>query len=161
MVSNYFNNYDPGYPHYSTTKGKNIGANGGLYNRIGRAYPDVAANGAWTHMYASGTLIREGGTSMAAPLVASIINLINEERLAAGKSTVGFVNPTFYGNPTAFHESVAAYEDHILTRRLTIRQHHYWCQPRLRSYLCIQLYSWVSLGHHASPKNYMSYARLI
>jgi tripeptidyl-peptidase-1 len=125
-VSNYFANYDPGYPYYSTTKGKNIGANGGLYNRNGRAYPDVAANGAWTHrtyppssspshpppltnpsthtVYASGTLIREGGTSMAAPLVASIINLLNEERLAAGKATVGFVNPTFYGNPQAFHD---------------------------------------------------------
>jgi len=48
-VSNWFANYDPGYPTYSTTKGKNIGANGGLYNRNGRAYPDVAANGAWTH----------------------------------------------------------------------------------------------------------------
>jgi len=27
-------------------------------------------------MYANGTLIREGGTSMAAPIVASIINLV-------------------------------------------------------------------------------------
>jgi len=55
-------------------------------------------------VYADGNLIREGGTSMAAPLVASIINLLNEERLAAGKATVGFVNPTFYGNPQAFHD---------------------------------------------------------
>lgn len=74
---------DSGYPHYSTTKGKNIGQNGGLYNRIGRAYPDVSANGAWTHMYADGKLIREGGTSMAAPLVASIINIVSIAATAA------------------------------------------------------------------------------
>ena len=74
-------NIHRGYPTYSTTKGKNIGANGGLYNRIGRAYPDISANGAWTHMYADGELIREGGTSMATPLVASIINLVNSQDL--------------------------------------------------------------------------------
>lgn len=42
-VKTYFENADPGWPHYSTSKGKNIGANGGLYNRAGRAYPDVSA----------------------------------------------------------------------------------------------------------------------
>jgi tripeptidyl-peptidase-1 len=31
------------------------------------------------------------GTSVATPVWASILTLINEERLAAGKSTVGFV----------------------------------------------------------------------
>lgn len=29
---------------------------------------------------------------------------INEERLAAGKTTVGFVNPVIYANPSAFHD---------------------------------------------------------
>ena len=29
---------------------------------------------------------------------------INEERLAAGKKTVGFVNPTLYANPSALHD---------------------------------------------------------
>jgi tripeptidyl-peptidase-1 len=43
-----------------------------------------------------------GGTSASAPIVASIITLINEQRLAAGKSTVGFINPTIYQNPDAF-----------------------------------------------------------
>jgi tripeptidyl-peptidase-1 len=62
----------------------------------------VSANGAWTHIYINGTLYRYGGTSMATPLFASIINIINDQRIAAGKSTVGFVNPTFYANPQAF-----------------------------------------------------------
>ena len=39
----------------------------------------------------------------SAPLWASFINRINEERLAAGKSTVGFVNPTLYANPGVMH----------------------------------------------------------
>jgi tripeptidyl-peptidase-1 len=45
-----------------------------------------------------------GGTSAAAPAFASILNLINEERLAANKSTVGFVNPTLYANPQVLHD---------------------------------------------------------
>jgi tripeptidyl-peptidase-1 len=32
-------------PYYKTTDGKNIGKNGGKYNRAGRAMPDVSANG--------------------------------------------------------------------------------------------------------------------
>lgn len=34
-----------------------------------------------------------GGTSASAPTFAAILTRINEERLSAGKSTVGFVNP--------------------------------------------------------------------
>ena len=77
-VQTYFDEFDPGFPHYSTTKGKNIGANGGIYNRIGRGYPDVSANGAWWNTYAGGKLHRFGGTSMSTPLVASIINLVRD-----------------------------------------------------------------------------------
>jgi hypothetical protein len=42
------------------------------------------------------------GTSASAPIIASIINLINERRLEAGKNTVGFIKPTLYKNPDAF-----------------------------------------------------------
>lgn len=53
-------------------------------------------------MYIGGVLQNVGGTSMSAPLFASIINLINEQRLLVGKSTVGFLNPALYNNPQAF-----------------------------------------------------------
>jgi tripeptidyl-peptidase-1 len=33
------------------------------------------------------------GTSASAPVVASIITLINDARIAAGKNSVGFLNP--------------------------------------------------------------------
>ena len=36
---------------------------------------------------------RVSGTSVSVPIWASILTLINEERLAQNKSTVGFVNP--------------------------------------------------------------------
>lgn len=38
------------------------------------------------------------GTSIASPLVAAIVNRINEERLAVGKGPVGFLNPVIYAN---------------------------------------------------------------
>lgn len=43
-VTNYVQKY-PQYKSYSTTNNQNIGADGGIYNSAGRAYPDVSAVG--------------------------------------------------------------------------------------------------------------------
>jgi hypothetical protein len=59
-------------------------------------YPPLAYS---TSLIIGGVPDMKGGTSMAAPVVASIFTLINEERLAVGKHPVGFVNPTLYTNP--------------------------------------------------------------
>lgn len=40
-----------------------------------------------------------GGTSAATLVFAAILNRINEERIAVGKSTVEFVNPTLVSLP--------------------------------------------------------------
>jgi tripeptidyl-peptidase-1 len=48
--------------------------------------------------------ILKGGTSMSTPLVAAIFTRINDERLAVGKSPIGFVNPTLYANPQIFND---------------------------------------------------------
>lgn len=45
-----------------------------------------------------------GGTSASAPIFASIISLINEERLRCNKTTVGFLNPTIYKYPEMFND---------------------------------------------------------
>ena len=37
-----------------------------------------------------------GGTSCAAPTVGAVIGLLNNERLKAGKKTLGFLNPLIY-----------------------------------------------------------------
>lgn len=76
-VNGYFKISNNSLPYYSTTLAKNIGANGGLFNRNGRAVPDVSANGAWWHDYTHGKLGRSGGTSMSTPLFASLINLVS------------------------------------------------------------------------------------
>lgn len=39
-VANYFAEHNPPYPYYSTVNNISIGANGGIYNRNGRGYPD-------------------------------------------------------------------------------------------------------------------------
>lgn len=43
-----------------------------------------------------GKLSPSGGTSAASPVVAGIIGLLNDARLRAGKSTLGFINPLLY-----------------------------------------------------------------
>ena len=48
-----------------------------MYNRIGRASPDVAANGAGWEVYIQGKLRSVGGTSMAAPVFASLLSLVS------------------------------------------------------------------------------------
>lgn len=51
----------------------------------------------------------ESGTSASAPIFASMINLINGERIAAGKSSLGFLNPSLYKNADAFNDIVGGY----------------------------------------------------
>ena len=42
-VASYFANYNPPYPYYESINNDSFGANGGIYNRIGRGYPDFSA----------------------------------------------------------------------------------------------------------------------
>jgi len=105
FVSTFFATADVPYPSYATlNESDTFGANGGIYNTIGRGAPDVSATGDNVVVVVQGKQGLIGGTSAATPLFASILNRINEERLGADKSTVGFVNPTLYANPQAFHD---------------------------------------------------------
>jgi len=108
-LATYFANHDPGYKSYSALKNATgsegtIGANGGVYNRVGRGYPDVSANGNNIAVYFAGKFAVSGGTSASTPIFASIVNLINEQRIKAGKATVGFLNPALYGNPSMLND---------------------------------------------------------
>lgn len=47
-------------------------------------------------MIIGGELGPAGGTSAAAPVVASIVALLNDARLCAGKPALGFLNPLIY-----------------------------------------------------------------
>lgn len=104
-VAYYFKNHDPGLPYYvANAEATNIGANGGIYNRAGRGFPDVSANGAQLLFYIDEKRSHSFGTSLAAPIWGSVITLINEERTAIGKGPVGFLNPTLYSNSWVFND---------------------------------------------------------
>ncbi|KAH8901971.1 hypothetical protein BR93DRAFT_973059 [Coniochaeta sp. PMI_546] len=75
---------------------------GKLFNKAGRGYPDVAALGDNYLVHMQGFSDHLGGTSVAVPIWASILTLINEERLARGKGTVGFVHQVLYDHPEVF-----------------------------------------------------------
>lgn len=92
-MNTYLTQHTPPYASYSATNNSGIGTGGGIYNRNGRGYPDVAAVGDNIVIFTGGAPTLIGGTSASAPVFASLINRINEERIAGGKGTVGFVNP--------------------------------------------------------------------
>lgn len=103
-VAKYFSIANLSYPYYETADNGSIGANGGIYNRIGRGYPDISAIGDRVVLYCHGAPGVIGGTSAAAPAFAAMLTRINEERLAVGKPVVGFVNPVLYAHPEAFFD---------------------------------------------------------
>lgn len=95
VLDNYLLHHNPNYRSFNTSDGV-IPDDGGIYNRGGRAYPDVAALGQSGAIVANGRFQAVGGTSMSAPIIAAIFNRINEQRLSIGKGPVGFVNPALY-----------------------------------------------------------------
>ena len=72
---------------------------GKVFNMRGRGYPDVAAIGENFRVVLRAYPNRMHGTSVSTPIWASILTLINEERLAAGKSTIGFVHQVLVSPP--------------------------------------------------------------
>lgn len=63
-------------------------------NVSGRAYPDIAAQAENFCVIPGGCSV--AGTSCASPTAAGVIAALNDVRLAAGKSSLGFLNPLLY-----------------------------------------------------------------
>lgn len=96
--SNYF-----GRPYYQEATGlvdayidSLHGMHDGLYNKSGRAYPDLAAQGYRYLTVYNNTVISLDGTSASAPTVASIVSLLNDALLAKARPPLGFLNPWLY-----------------------------------------------------------------
>lgn len=102
-INTYFEEHEPPYPYYYNGSYLNA-TNGGLYNRNGRGIPDVAANGDNIAIFIYEGSYLSGGTSASSPIFASLINRIVEERLAAGKGPLGFINPVIYQHPEVFND---------------------------------------------------------
>jgi tripeptidyl-peptidase-1 len=69
-----------------------------------RGYPDVSANGVNYVVAVNGAFSLAFGTSASCPVFAALLSAINEQRLAANKSPVGFVNPALYANPGVMND---------------------------------------------------------
>ncbi|KAJ6630336.1 subtilisin-like protein [Mycena sp. CBHHK59/15] len=78
----------------------------GLYNASGRAYPDVSAIGQRVEIVVGGRTGLVAGTSCSSPIFSSVIGLLNDQLLNAGKPVLGFLNPWIYANPGAFNDVV-------------------------------------------------------
>jgi tripeptidyl-peptidase I len=76
-VARYFATAHLKYPYYSEFQ-VDVNTTAGLYNRIGRGYPDVASNGAFMTAVVNGQLDPSDwfGTSLAAPTFASMLTLV-------------------------------------------------------------------------------------
>lgn len=71
------------------------------FNASGRAYPDVSAQATDFVIVVDGTSYLVDGTSCATPTFASVIQLVNSDRIAAGKAGLGFLNPWLYSNASS------------------------------------------------------------
>ena len=120
VVDNYLTNYYPNYPSTIWNSTGTVGfflclwpaashANEAFQSR---AFPDISANGA-NYVVAvceqtcccgvifslfvaqvDGAFTLVYGTSCSSPVVGAIFTMINDARLAIGKGTIGFINPT-------------------------------------------------------------------
>lgn len=75
------------------------------YNKTGRGFPDISAQ-ATGFLVVANLIPNPGvaGTSCASPTAAGVMALLNDVRLAAGKSSLGFLNPFIYQNAAAFND---------------------------------------------------------
>ena len=78
------------------------------YNAAGRAFPDVSLAGSTYAVYIGGLLRLVSGTSASAPVMAGMLSNINAARIAAGKGSVGWVNPALYTNSSLFVNDITS-----------------------------------------------------
>lgn len=68
----------------------------GLYNKEGRGYPDLSAQGLYFAYVWNGTEGTISGTSASTPLTAGIFALVNDALIASGRPKLGWINPWLY-----------------------------------------------------------------
>ncbi|KAI0156633.1 tripeptidyl-peptidase 1 precursor [Hypoxylon sp. FL1284] len=68
----------------------------GFYNKEGRGYPDISAQGLYFAYFWNGTEGTISGTSASCPLTGGIISLVNDALISSGKPPLGFLNPWLY-----------------------------------------------------------------
>ena len=86
-----------------------------LWNRTGRAYPDVSALAGGANAYCVSVDGKSfngfTGTSASTPVWTAVVALLNQRRLERGASALGFLNPALYANAAAFNDIVEGRND--------------------------------------------------
>ncbi|KAI0261746.1 subtilisin-like protein [Gloeopeniophorella convolvens] len=82
--------------------------NSGKFNTSGRAYPDVSALGTDVEIIYQGKARGVDGTSCASPIFASVVALVNDRLIAAGKSPLGFLNPFLYSTGASAFKDITS-----------------------------------------------------
>lgn len=72
--------------------------NAGLFNRAGRAYPDISAQGVFYQVALDGFFNTIVNSNTATPAVASVIALLNDRLIASRERPLGFINPLLYSS---------------------------------------------------------------
>ncbi|KZV71302.1 subtilisin-like protein [Peniophora sp. CONT] len=75
--------------------------NRGKFSTTGRAFPDIAAQGENVEIVVGGQAGLVAGTSCSSPIFASVIALLNDRLISAGKAPLGFLNPFLYSTGAA------------------------------------------------------------
>lgn len=98
-------------PSYQSTVVANYLQNGpnlppkSMFSQTGRGYPDVSLIGHNFEVVIAGSTYQVSGTSASTPSFAGLVVLVNGERIAKGKSPLGFLNPALYQlSSNAFHD---------------------------------------------------------
>jgi hypothetical protein len=76
------------------------------YNRQGRGLPDLSLAGLNYLVIYGQMWVGMAGTSASAPALAGFFSNINAARIAAGKGSLGWVNPTLYAKAHLFANDV-------------------------------------------------------
>ena len=78
------------------------------FNVSGRGFPDISAQATGFTVVANLIpLPGVAGTSCASPTASGVMALLNDARVAAGKPSLGFLNPFIYQNADAFNDIVS------------------------------------------------------
>ncbi|ORY55648.1 tripeptidyl-peptidase 1 [Pseudomassariella vexata] len=73
----------------------------GLYNRLGRGIPDVAAQASNYLVVSHENILSVSGTSAATPTFAGMVHLLSTARIKSGMPPMGFLNPWLYSTAAA------------------------------------------------------------
>lgn len=78
------------------------------YNSTGRGFPDVSLAGYQYAVVIGGNLYSVSGTGSSSSVVAGLFSNINAARIAAGKGSIGWVNPALYKNSNSFVNDITS-----------------------------------------------------